>query len=494
MSETMRGGVARPLAQSPRAGVRVPRRVASQVIALLASALLVAGCANFEPKLPQADASLPVDWPVPATLAPGQATTTGLVVADLGWAEFFTDARLRHLIGVALMNNRDLRIATLNVERARAQYRIRGADRLPAVSLDASDSRSGGNNPPPNQLYSVGVGVTAYELDFFGRVGNLSQAALQQFLAQQENRRAMQIALMAEIAGTWLSLQADMESKRIAEATLASQQSSYDLALKRQELGAASGLVVSQARTTVESARADVARYAGLVATGTNALRLLAGTTVAESDLPTVFNLAVSGLRPLPAQLPSQVLLRRPDVLQAEFALRAANANIGAARAAFFPIITLTGSVGFASTDLGNLFSGSSGVWSFMPGITLPIFQRDRLQGNFEVAVTDRDIALARYEKAIQNGFREVADALALTQTLAERRAAQEALFSAAERVHQLARARYDQGLDSYLVVLDAQRTLYSAQQGLVSAQLAEQVNRVTLYKVLGGGWKEQGG
>ncbi len=469
----------------------------------LAVALLASGCAMLEPNLPQANPAIPADWPLPPTTAakepaagsPTATTadanaTTEKAAADIGWRDFFTDPKLEELIARALDNNRDLRVAVLNVERTRAQYNIQRADRFPSLGVSAGLSRTGGNVPNPGDVYSASLGA-AFELDLFGRVHNLSNAALQRYFAQEEARRSAQLSLIAEIANVYLTLAADLESQRVAQATLDNQQKSYDLVVKRHEAGAVSALDLAQAQTTVETARADVARYAGLVATDINLLRLLVGAPVEQALLPQGFDPAVSGLTPLPAQLPSQVLLRRPDVLQAEHLLRGANANIGAARAAFFPSISLTGSVGTASNELSGLFESGTRIWSFVPQISLPIFQGGRLRANLGVATADRDIALAQYEKSIQSGFREVADALALTRTLADRRAAQQALLDAASKAHELSKARYERGRDSFLSLLDAQRSLYAAQQGLVSAQLAEQANRITLYKVLGGGWEE---
>lgn len=468
---------------------RSPKKPGFAALALVAM-LVIAGCASLEPELPVANASLPAEWPQSA-----EAGTAS--VSDIGWREFFTDPKLEALVARALENNRDLRVAVLNIERARALYRIQDAGRTPSAGLSASASHSGGSLST-GDVYSVALGVTAFELDLFGRVNNLSETALQQYFAQEQGRRSAQLSLIAEVANVYLTLAADQELQRVAQATLANRQAALDLIQKRHALGAVSGLELSQARSAVESARADVPRYAGLIATGLNALTLLVGTPVeaalqpsrAQGDRP--FDLAATGLAPLPAQLPSQVLLKRPDVVQAEHLLRAANANIGAARAAFFPSISLTGSVGLASAELSGLFGSGSGRWSFMPQLNLPIFQGDRLQANLGVATADRDIALARYERSLQNGFREVADGLALTRTLAERRQAQQDLLEVAQRTHALSQARHDAGRDSFLVLLDSQRTLYAAQQALIGAQLAEQANRVTLYKVLGGGWRER--
>ena len=455
----------------------------------LAIALMAPGCAMLEPRLPAAQADVPVAWPLPAT---GQVPVADTPATDVGWRDFFTDARLEQVIAQALDNNRDLRVAVLNVERAQAQYRIVRADRLPALGVTGELERIGGDVPSSEQ-YSVTLGVAAFELDLFGRVRNLSQAALQGYLATEQNQRAAQLALVAQVAGSWLALGADQQSLAIARDTLAAYEQSLELSQKMFELGATSALQLNQTRTLVETARADVARYTGQVAQGTNALALLVGQPVDASLLPEGIDVAASGVSGVPDGLPSEVLLRRPDVMAAEYALRGANANIGAARAAFFPSIRLTGGVGTSSGELSGLFESGTRVWSFMPQVTLPIFQGGRLRANLGMATADRDIALARYEQAIQNGFREVADGLALSGTLAEQRQAMEALVAAAQQAHDLSQARYDAGLDSFLALLDARRSLYSARQGLVQVQLAEQANRIGLYKALGGGWVEGG-
>jgi multidrug efflux system outer membrane protein len=469
-----------------------------KVSLVLAATLVAAGCAMLEPKLPGADAAIPVQWPLPATsgVAAAPVATTGLpavgAAADIGWRDFFVDPALEQLIALALESNRDLRVAVLNVEKARELYRIQRADRMPSVVASGTLVRTGGDAPVTEQ-YSAHLGVSAFELDLFGRVRNLSEAELQRYFSQEEARRSAQLSLIAEVANVWLTLAADQEQLRIARATFQTRQETYALTDRRHELGAVSALDVNQARTQVEGARADAARYAGQVALDGNALNLLVGAPVDAGLLPSGFDGQVTGIDALPAGLPSEVLLRRPDVLSAEHLLRAANANIGAARAAFFPSISLTGTIGSASSELSALFDGGTQVWSFIPQVTVPIFEGGRLRANLGAARADRDIALAQYEKSIQQGFREVADALALTGTLAEQRAALQELVDAARRAEDLSRARYEAGRDSYLVRLDAQRTLYVAQQALVTTRLAEQSNRVTLYKVLGGGWKEHG-
>ncbi len=466
---------------------------------VLAAAVMAGGCGVLEPRLPEAAPSIPAEWPMPATTAvpiaaegataaaPGTPAT-----ADIGWRDFFVDPRLQEVIGLALANNRDLRVAVLNVERARALYRIERADRVPSVGATAAMVRTGGD-APTTESFTAGVGITEFELDLFGRVRNLSQAALQQYFAQEESRRSAQLTLIAEVANAYLALAADQEQLRVVQLTLTTREEFHALTQKRYEFGAVSALDVSQSRTQVEAARADVARFSGQAAQTANALQLLVGAPIGADLLPQSFGESVTGLAPLPAGLPSEVLLRRPDVLAAEHRLRAGNANIGAARAAFFPSIKLTGSVGSASDELSNLFDAGTGVWAFVPQVNLPIFEGGRLRANLDAARADRDIALAQYERAIQAGFRDVADALALTTTLAAQRAARQATVDAATEADRLARARYKAGRDSYLVLLESQRTLYLAQQTLIVTRLSEQTNRVTLYKALGGGWLERG-
>jgi multidrug efflux system outer membrane protein len=353
-------------------------------------------------------------------------------------------------------------------------------------------TRTGGAGPL-SETYTADLAITEFELDLFGRVRNLSEAALQRYFAQEEARRGAQLALGAAVANTYLTLAADQEQLRVARSTLRTREESHTLTEKRYELGAVSALDLSQSRTQVEAARAGVARFAGQVAQSSNALQLLVGAPVPPALLPTSFGASLTGLAPLPAGLPSDVLLRRPDVMAAEHQLRAANADIGAARAAFFPSITLTGATGSVSDELSGLFDAGTRAWAFIPQVTVPIFQGGRLRAGLAAATAGRDIALAQYEGAIQAGFREVADALALTGTLEAQRAAQQATVDAATEADRLSRARYEAGRDSYLVLLEAQRTLYLAQEALVLTQLAEQANRVTLYKALGGGWKETG-
>lgn len=456
--------------------------------------LAAGGCAILEPSLPEPKAGIPAQWPLPADTPAAVAGTDAKAVAtaDIGWRDFFTDPKLEELIARALENNRDLRVAVLNVQRTREEYRIQRADRVPAIAAQGALVRQGGDNVAVTEAYTANLAVTQFELDLWGRVRNLSESALQRYFAEEDARRSAQLALIAEVAYVYLTLAADQEQQRLAEATLQTREEALRLTEKRHEFGAVSALDVYQARTLAEGARADAARFAGQVAQDYNSLNVLVGGQAPPELLPSGFVDQASGLDPLPPGLPSEVLLRRPDIQQAESLLRAANANIGAARAAFFPSITLTGAVGAASDDMSTLFDAGTGTWSVIPKVTVPIFEGGRLRANLGAATADRDIALARYEAAIQQGFREVADALALTRTLAQQRTALEQLVDAAKRAEELSIARYEAGRDSYLTRLEAQRTLYVAQQALIATRLAEQNNRITLYKVLGGGWQER--
>jgi multidrug efflux system outer membrane protein len=441
--------------------------------------------------------------PVPANYPTENAADTAgsPAAADVGWRDFFADERLRQIIALALSNNRDLRVAVLNIEKSRAQYRIQESELFPAVN--ASGSGSASRTPADlsqtgqaeiGRQYSAEVGFSAYELDLFGRVRSLNTQAAQQFLATEEARRATHISLVAEVVSDYLTLAADQERLKLAQSTFQSQSDSYGLTQRSYEVGSASGLSLRQAQTSVERARVDVARYTSQVAQDRNALALIVGTQVPTDLLPTGLADAVGALgarSDVPAGLPSALLQRRPDVLQAEHELQAANANIGAARAAFYPSITLTASAGSSSSELGNLFKAGSGVWSFAPQISLPIFDGGRNRGNLDSARIGRDIGVAQYEKAIQTAFREVADALAQRGTLDQQLDAQQALVDATNESYKLSDARFRRGVDSYLNVLDSQRSLYDAQQNLIGTQLSRVLNLVTLYKALGGGWAE---
>ncbi|MES2104051.1 MAG: AdeC/AdeK/OprM family multidrug efflux complex outer membrane factor [Pseudomonadota bacterium] len=468
----------------------------------LAALALLAGC-SLAPVYERPGAPVMQAWPTGAAYKTAAATTTTAAdtkpVSDIQWRDFFIDERLRKVIALALANNRDLRVSTLNIEKARAQYNIERAALLPGLSASVSQTatRTPSTTAANGQAaiarqYTGGLGIPSYELDLFGKLRNLSEAGLQSYLGTEEARRAAQISLVAEVANGYLTLMADQERLRLAQDTLKSQQLSYDLSKRRFNAGATSGLDMYDAQTSVESARSDVAVYTAQVAIDQNALTLLVGSTVPDELLPQGELAAVSKLAGLPAGLPSEVLQRRPDVLEAERALMAANANIGAARAAFFPSISLTASAGSASTTLSGLFKAGSASWSFIPQINLPIFDGGVNRANLGIAKVNRDISVAQYEKAIQTAFREVADALAQNGTLDERMDAQQALVDASARSFNIHEARYKKGAESYLDSLVSQRALYAAQQNLITARLSKAGNEVTLYKVLGGGWQAE--
>lgn len=465
----------------------------------LAAALVLAGCTSMAPNYEQPALPVAGDWPEGSAYAESDgAAASTLRVADIAWQEFILDENLRTIVSMALENNRDLRVAALNIDRARAQYRIQRADSFPSIGISGSgtsqrlpaDLNASGEAGITRQ-YNAGIGVSAYELDLFGRVRSLNEDALQRYLATEESRKTVQISLVAEVANAYLTLGSDQERLQLAERTLESQRNSYALTRRSHELGVASMLELRQAQTLVESARVDVARFTSQIAQDKNALVLLVGGPLSDALLPQSQKDDRVTLTQLDAGVPSEVLLRRPDVVEAERLLQAANANIGAARAAFFPRISLTASAGTSSSALSGLFEGGSGTWSFMPQLYLPIFEGGRNRANLEVSQVDRDIAQARYEKAIQSAFREVADSLAQRGTLDEQLDAQNALVEASADRQSLSDARYRQGVDSYLNVLDAERSLYAAQQDLISLRLVKNSNQVTLYKALGGGWNE---
>lgn len=435
--------------------------------------------------------------PVPERFPDASATAATTPADAIAWRDYFADPRLREVIALALANNRDLRVAALNIERARAQYRIQRADLFPSVGMDASETAqrlprdlSTTGDARVVRQYSATIGFSAYELDFFGRIRSLNAEALERYLGTEEARRSAQISLVAEVANAWLLLGFDRERLALARSTYETRQKSHDLTRRSFEAGAVSALDLSQSQTLLQTARADVAQFSAFVAQDANLLALLVGAPVPDALQPARLADAVGTVAELPAGVPSDVLTRRPDILQAERALRAANARIGAARAAFFPSISLTADAGTASTALDGLFESGSGTWRFIPQIRIPVFEAGRLRANLDVAEVQRDINVAQYERAIQGAFREVADALADRATLAERLDARKKQVEATRAGFSLSEARYKNGVDSYLGLLDAQRSLYAAEQELIAERLVDATNRVTLYRVLGGGWR----
>jgi multidrug efflux system outer membrane protein len=462
------------------------------------AALLLAGCANLAPVYSRPAAPVAANWPQQSstgTLTAGQAETPA---DQLAWSDFIADDRLRQVIALALDNNRDLRVAALNIDKARAQYRVQDAARYPALSATGGATRDHSAGSTSNQA-SATVGLTSYELDFFGKAKNLSDEALQSYLNLAETRRSTQISLVAETATAWLTLAADSANLSLAQDTLASQRKSYELDRASHDLGGTSGLVLSQAHSTVDSARVDVASYQKQLAQDRNALTLLVGAAIPAELLPDASAGApdaasASALFRVANELPSSVLQRRPDVLAAEHTLQSANADIGVARAAFFPSITLTANAGSASSALSGLFSAGSGAWTFAPSVNIPIFNTGSNRATLEAARVTQQIQVATYEKAVQTAFREVADALAERATMAEQLEAQQSLVASSGKSYQLSTALFRNGGASYLDVLTSQRSLYTAQQTAITLRLAEQTNRITLYKVLGGGADTENG
>ena len=459
---------------------------AAPACAVLTATWALSACVNLAPAYQRPDAPVAAAWPAASAASVGARDA-----ADIAWRDFVVDDRLRRVMESALANSRDLRIAVLNVDNARALYRIQDATRVPGLGLNAGFTRSGAHGVESNAT-SLGVALSGYEIDLFGRVKNTSDAALQSYFGTAEGARAARITLVAAVATQWLALGADAQTQRLNERTLALDQRSFELNQRMHDLGAIKGLPVVQAQAAVEATRGAIAAGRAQLQQDRDALTLLVGHEVPDDLLPLQALPTESAvLVDVPAGLPSHVLQRRPDVLSAEHSLQAAQLNVGVARAAYFPAITLTGSAGTASVGLGGLFKGSNGSWSFGPSISLPIFDGGARDARLDSAKVQRDIALATYEKAVQTAFGEVADVLAVRATLAERVAAQRAQVQASETALRYADALFRNGGSSYLEVLDAQRGLYSAQQAGIALALAEQQNRIGLYRVLGGGWKE---
>jgi multidrug efflux system outer membrane protein len=472
------------------------RFIPSSSAVLALSALMLAGC-TMAPKYERPPAPVPTAWPSGPAYAPTSTTTNTASVPDLSWPDYFTDPALQQVIGLALTNNRNLKIATLNVARARAFYGIQRASLYPALDAVGSGTKarvpadlSSTGHRQTLERYDANLGVASWEIDLFGRIRSLKDRALEEFLATEQARHGTQILLISAVAQTYLALAADRESLALSETTLEAQQAAYDLIQRRYELGLVPELDLLRAQTPLEVARRDVAIYAQRLAKGHNALNLLVGCPVPPQQLPT----RLSEFTPpheLNAGISSEVLLRRPDILQAESLLKAAYADIGAARAAFFPRISLTAAIGTASSDLSGLFKSGSGAWSYAPQIVMPIFDA-RTWSAHKAAKVQREIAVTQYEQAIQNAFREVADALAVQGTVDQQLVAQQSLVDAFAHTFQLANTRFDRGIDSYLGVLDAQRSLFAAQQVLVFLRLEKLANQVNLYAVLGGGWQTE--
>ncbi len=448
---------------------------------LFATALALSGCTMI-PKYERPVAPIAAQY--------SSSTETNVpAAAEISWRDFIVDERLRQLVELALVNNRDLRVAMLNVEQSRAQYRITRSSSFPGIDAGGGYTRSGDFHVSSDQ-WSASIGTTAYEVDLWGRVRSLNRQALENYFATDAARRSAQISLVAEVASQCFGLREAEEQIDLARQTLKAVQDSYDLNQAMFDAGASSELDLRTAEGQVQTAKINVLTYERQRAESEHALVLLVGQSL-PGDLPAArpFN-DTNQLANISAGMPSELVRRRPDILQAEYTLKAANANIGAARAAFFPRITFTSSIGTTSSQLSDLFGAGTGVWSFSPQITLPIFTGGQNRADLDAAKISRRIEVANYEKAIQTAFREVSDALADNSTYAAEIIERTALIAAQQKRFELASLRYRQGEDSYLNVLSAQQDLYSAQQGQLAAQYNKLASQIALYKALGGGWK----
>ena len=462
-------------------------------IVLSFAALIFMGGCSLAPNYTQPSAPIPAEWPQGQAYKDSQATAEAQAAWRLSRQAFFTDPKLQQIIETALNNNRDLRLALLNVEKAAALYGIQKAELFPTLNAAGSMSNqwypadlSSSGVAHTEEKYSVNLGVAAWEIDFFGRIRSLKDSALEAYLASDEARRSAQILLIAATASAYMNLAADRENLNLAMTTLKTQQDVYRIINRRYQVGLANEVDVKRSQTQVDMARGDIARFTQQLALDENALNLLLGSP-APADVLSANLSDILDPQAVSSGISSEILLNRPDILAAEHRLKGANANIGAARAALFPRISLTTGVGTASSDLGGLFGSGSGTWNFAPVIVTPIFDA-RLWSAYDAARIESEIALTSYQKAIQTAFREVADALAVNGTVGEQLSAQESLVNAVEIIYSRSEMRYQKGIDSYLSVLDAQRTLNSARQGLISLRLARLANQVRLYAVLGGG------
>ncbi|AXB79846.1 transporter [Novosphingobium sp. P6W] len=474
------------------------------LIALLTGTALLAGC-NLAPKYERPAGAIPAALPQGGVYP--AAATDAVDVSRIGWRDFFLDPRLRQVIETGLANNRDLRIAAGNVLQARAQLRVQRADLLPTINATGTGTFTnnlqgagggagtgagvGTGSSQDLEIYQATIGLSSFELDLFGRVRNLSRAAQEQVFASEEAQRSTRISLIAEIATAWLTMASDQEQLRLSRETLRTFEDTLRLTREQFRIGVGSELEVRQADTSYQGAVSDIAALEATVALDQNALNLLVGTTVAQDQLPAGLGAEPATRDALPGDVNSDVLLRRPDVLRAEHLLIAENANIGAARAAFFPTISLTGALGTLGLGLSGLFKDGSYTYTASPSVGLPLFDFGRRTGNLNYAKASQQVAVATYEKTIQTAFREVADALAQRGKIGDRVRAQSSRAQSAQVAAKLSDARFRAGVDSFLTTLDAQRTAYAAEQQLVTTRFAQGGNLVELYRALGGGLED---
>jgi len=454
---------------------------------------VIAGGCSLAPKYVQPQPPLPAEW----TTGGAGASTPGAMAQD--WRQVIADEPMKRLVELALANNRDLRVAALKIEKAQAQYQIQRADLLPKIDATAGANLSrtaaklsSTGKPVTSHAYSVGLGFSSFELDLFGRIQSLKDEALENFLATEASKKSVELSLVAEVATAYLKLAADREQLALAQEILDTELASFEIVKYRFDYGVANELELSQAQTTVDTARVSVASYSAQVTADENTLSVLVGMPLTTEMLPAKALAEVAPLNPVPAGLPSEVLTRRPDVLAAEHQLKAANADIGAARARYFPSIGITANYGFGSNEINDLFKAASGMWAFSPQLTLPIFHTGAIRAGVKASEAERDIMVATYEKTVQTAFKEVSDALAQGASLAAQVEAQTSLTQATGKSYELSTLRYENGVDSYLTKLDSQRSFASARQGLISTRLSRLTNTLTLYKALGGGWSPE--
>lgn len=462
-----------------------------QLIIIAGTILVLNGC------VPTQKYTRPA-MPVPSTLPTGEAYQNNkslqntLPVKDITWQNVFTDQKLQKVIELGLTNNRDLQLAILNVEQASAIYGVKKAELFPSFAASATGTRqrvpadlASSSSAVNVKEYSINLGIVSWEIDLFGRIRSLKKQALQQYLATEQAQHATQTAIISEIASVYVSLAADQENLKLARATLETQKGVHTIIQQQFDQGLVNKADLLRAQTQVDSAQADIIRYTELVAQDRNALNLLAGASVPDNLLPSDWT-SISAIRDIAPGLSSEVLLRRPDIMATEYQLKAASAYIDVARAAFFPQISLTTLIGTASTELLHLFNSAQNTWTFAPQINMPIFDA-RISSAYKLSKAQREIYLVQYEKTIQTAFREVADALAVRGTVDQQLAVQESIVKSAQEIYDISNQRYTNGIDSYLSVLDAQRSLYSAQQQLTSLRWAKLANQAKLYAVLGG-------
>jgi len=468
----------------------------TQILSLVGIILFLNGCAMI-PKYTRPESPIPTVLPSEGAYMDGRSPEEVRSVTGLRWHEIFPDKNLQTVIEISLANNRDLRIAVLNVERARSLYGVKKAELFPAVSVSGAVSKSripaDLSTTGEALIYeedSVDLGITSWEIDLFGRIRSLKDQALQEYLGSEQAQRGAQTALISEVARVYLTLAADLENLKLARSALETQRSVYGLIRQQYDKGIANEADLRRSQTQVDAANRDIAFYTQLVTQDQNALNLLAGCSVPEDLLPSGLT-SVSPLKDISPGLSSEVLLRRPDIMAAEHQLKVAYALIGVARAAFFPRISLTTVTGTASYELSSLFSPGAKAWGLASQAAMPIFDT-RTFAAYRVSEATRKISIAQYEKTIQTAFREVSDALIAREMVNKQVAAQESIVNSAQKIYELSDQRYTQGIDSYLSVLDAQRSLYAAQQALTSLRLAKLVNQVRLYAVLGGDAESQ--